>query len=79
MEPLKRRKVDQRLIRALENPIAIRVLELSTREPGRRPSAFKLRTELAGDFGELEVRQVAYQLARLRDAGLLPPRPIVES
>jgi hypothetical protein len=61
--------------RALENPIAIRVLEVATREPGHRPTAEKVRNELAGHFAGLQVRQVAFHLGRLRDVNLLP-RPI---
>jgi hypothetical protein len=63
--------------RTLENPLAIRVLEVATWEPGQRPSAKKVRNELQGDHADLQVPQVAYHLGRLRDADLLP-RPIAE-
>ncbi len=67
----------QQVRRVLENPIAIRVLEVAIREPGHRPTAQKVRSELAGHFADLQVRQVAFHLGRLRDVDLLP-RPIAE-
>jgi hypothetical protein len=63
--------------RTLEYPLAIRVLEVATREPGQRPSAKKVRNELRGDYADLQVPQVAFHLGGLRDADLLP-RPIAE-
>lgn len=64
---------DHRLIRALEQPLAIRILEVARSEPEQRPSAAKLKDALADDFPGLETRQVAYHLARLQDVDLLPP------
>jgi DNA-binding transcriptional ArsR family regulator len=66
------RPTDHRLIRALENPIAIRILELAMRAPSQGFTASQLRDDLADDFGDLEVRQVAYHLSRLQDDHLLP-------
>jgi hypothetical protein len=66
-------------IRVLENPIAIRVLELCKRHPAQRPTAKKLKEDLQDkfpdEFSDLEVRQVAYQVNRLIAVDLLS-RPI---
>lgn len=57
-------------------PVASTTDEITTRgEPARQLSAEKIRNELAGRFTDLQVRQVAYDLCRLRDVDLLP-RPI---
>lgn len=64
------------LLRELKHPIRIRILEISAREPTKVLSAAALRKRLAGDFKGLQTGQVAYHLARLQDAELVPrPRP----
>jgi hypothetical protein len=63
--------------RTLENPLAIRVLEVATREPGQRPSTEKVRNELRGEYSGMQVRQVAFHLGPLRDVDRLPS-PIAE-
>jgi DNA-binding transcriptional ArsR family regulator len=75
---------DHRLIRVLDHPLRLRILELATKPERAKntPSASTLQEALAPEFDGLEIRQVAYHLARLQDAGLLPgpagrgrPRP----
>lgn len=76
MDAPKRRVVDYRLIRVLNHAIAVRVLEVALKTADQRPSAIEIWKTLAkGDLADLELRQVAYHLARLRDAELLP-RPL---
>lgn len=61
--------------RLLQNPIAVRVLEIATGSAGGyRTSANGIKKELCGHFPGVEVRQVAYHLSRLQDAELLPRR-----
>lgn len=71
----KKNRGRETVLRALDHPIRIRICELSLREPSRVLTASDLKETLAREFKDLEVRQVAYHLAQLQDADLLP-RPI---
>jgi DNA-binding transcriptional ArsR family regulator len=60
---------------ALDNPIRVRITELFTRDEARLVAAKALVHDLAtedGCFTKLSAAQVAYHLACLRDAHLIP-------
>lgn len=69
----KRLRADQ--AQALAHPIRLRILELHTKDTRRPITTDGLAAELAasgGEFRYVTVGQVAYHVARLRDAELLP-------
>jgi DNA-binding transcriptional ArsR family regulator len=72
------RRASSSLIQLLANPIRLRIL-LATAEDssGRCSWLTELHEQLADHVPDLEVRQVAYHVGRLRSADLLPkaPRP----
>jgi DNA-binding transcriptional ArsR family regulator len=60
---------------ALSNPIRIRIFELFTKDEVRSLTATALATDLTasdGGLANVSVGQVAYHLACLRDAELIP-------
>ncbi len=63
---------------AVEHPLRLRILEFADREGQLSLSASELKEALEGEFENLQIDQVAYQLAQLRDAELLP-RPMRRS
>lgn len=58
--------------KALEHPIRLRIVELFRLKPDRSLTAEALAAELVDRFPEVKVRQVAYHVAVLQDARLLP-------
>ena len=57
---------------ALSHPTRLRILELFTRDTDRSLAAEPLTADLASDYPDVKVRQVAYHVAVLQDAELLP-------
>lgn len=57
---------------AFQDPLRIRILEFAECKDPPPPSVSELKGALEGEFEDLSIRQVAYQDALLRDAGLLP-------
>ncbi len=57
-------------VRELGHPVRLRILELARADPQRPLASDKLALEM-GDLN-VNVSQVAYHVARLRDADLLP-------
>lgn len=71
-----RRVASPFVLRALSNPIRLRLLEAATKQPGRGCSVSGMRDALAHESNvRLEAGAVHYHLRRLEEAGLLP-RPI---
>lgn len=65
-----RLEADQR--QALDHPVRLRIVELYTKDEGRSMAADVLASDLMTFFPKVKVRQVAYHVAVLRDAQLLP-------
>jgi hypothetical protein len=65
-------EVDQ--TRALAHPLRFRIWSMFREEPDRLLSAAELHADLnrADEFCDMSVSQVAYHVARLRDAQLIP-------
>lgn len=61
---------DQR--QALDHPIRLRILELFTKDTDRPMTAESLAADLMTTFPKVKVGQVAYHVAVLKDAHLLP-------
>ncbi|HEU5063939.1 MAG TPA: helix-turn-helix domain-containing protein [Solirubrobacterales bacterium] len=57
---------------ALDHPLRLRVLELFAQKPERSLAAESLAADLADRFPDVKIRQVAYHVAVLKDARLLP-------
>lgn len=57
---------------ALAHPMRLRILELFTRNADRPLAADSLAADLVADFPEVKICQVAYHVAVLRDAKLIP-------
>lgn len=66
------RKPPLDLTRVFKSPVRVRILELFTHDPDRPMQAELLAEELAEFFPEVNLKQVAYHLAVLRDARLIP-------
>lgn len=73
---MSRHKDHKRILRdqigELTHPIRLRILELAETDPRQSLTASALASEMA-DL-DVNTAQVAYHLARLQDAGLLPGR-----
>ena len=69
-----RGRIEPDQTQALSHPVRLRILELFTRDRGRSLAAELLAEDLAPDFPKLRIAQVAYHVARLKDAQLLPTR-----
>jgi DNA-binding transcriptional ArsR family regulator len=67
-----RGRVESDQTQALSHPIRLRILELFKRDTDRALAAQSLVSDLAADYPGVEIRQVAYHVAVLRDADLLP-------
>lgn len=58
--------------RALAHPMRRRILELFTRNTDRPLAAESFAADLAADFPKVKVGQIAYHVAVLKDAQLIP-------
>jgi hypothetical protein len=67
-----RGRIEADRTKALSHPMRLCILELFTRDTNRSLEAKPLAEDLAADFPDACIAQVAYHLARLRDAKLLP-------
>jgi len=68
-------RLDTDQLHALAHPIRIRIVALFTEDTDRALTPKAVVRALAveaADLGRLSISQVAYHLARLRDARLLP-------
>jgi len=66
------RKPPLDLTRAFKSPIRVQILELFTLDTDRPMQPGPLAKELLEYFPEVRLKQVAYHLAVLRDARLIP-------
>lgn len=67
-----RGRIEPDQTQALSHPIRLRIMELFTKDTDRPLGAESLAANLHADFPEVKVRQVAYHVAVLKDAQLIP-------
>jgi Fe2+ or Zn2+ uptake regulation protein len=67
-----RGRIEADRTQALAHPMRLRILELFTRNTDRPLAADSLAADLIADFPTVRIRQVAYHLAVLQDAKLIP-------
>lgn len=67
-----RGRIETDQTKALEHPMRLRIVELFTRDEARSMAAEPLAADLATFFPGVKIRQVAYHVAVLRDAKLIP-------
>jgi hypothetical protein len=67
-----RGRIEPDQTQALAHPTRLRIWELFTRNTDRPLAAESMAADLAADFPDVKIRQVAYHLAVLQDAQLIP-------
>lgn len=67
-----RDRIETDQAKALEHPMRLRIIELFTKDEGRSMAAESLAADLVTSFPGVKLRQVAYHVAVLRDAQLIP-------
>jgi hypothetical protein len=67
-----RGRIEADQTQALDHPMRLRIMELFTKDTDRKLAAESLAADLVADFPKVQVRQVAYHVAVLKDAQLIP-------